>query len=318
MSSAVANSLSREKIKELLAAIGSKQAKDAAQTEAAEYNWSQPHCFSNEQLKALDDFTKEVAVAIAEKFAGFYHSDFNVTITSTTQCFADELLKQISDSEQRDYYLSFGAANDQPCGVVGIPLRSAAIWTRQLLGDTESEEESGKELSQLEESLLLDIASAITEAFSNSHEGYDFQPADSIVRGRVPLELQGTEELCKIAFDIKKADSENNHEAHLLILCNKLESVVGKTAQVADGPSVGDSSKMILAHLQEMTVSVTAQLASIVLTFEEMMSLQPDDILLLDKRIDEPAELVVEGRVFFYGWPAKSASKYAVVVTETS
>jgi len=318
MSSAVANNLSREKIKDLLVAVGSKPAEDAAQIEAAEYNWSQPHCFNNEQLKELEDFTKEVAVAVAQKFADFYHNDFNVTITSTTQCFADELLKQISDNEQRDYYLSFDAAKDQPCGVVSIPPQSAAIWTRQLLGDSESEEESGKELSQLEESLLLDIASAIAEALSNSHESYDFQPADSIVKGRVPLELQGTEELCKITFNIKKADSENSHEAHLLILCNKLESVVGKTAQAAGGSSVGDASKAILAHLQEMSVSVTAQLASIVLTFEEMMSLQPDDILLLDKRIDEPAELIVEGRVFFHGWPAKSAGKYAVVVTESS
>jgi flagellar motor switch protein FliM len=318
MSSTVAKNLSRDKIKELLAAVGSRQAQDAAQVEAAEYNWSQPYCFNNKQLKELEDFTKEVAAAIAQKFAGFYHSDFNVTIASTTQCFAYELLKQISDNEQRDYYLSFGAAEDQPCGVVGIPPQSAAIWTRQLLGDSESEDESGKELSQLEESLLLDIASAIVRALSNSHESFNFQPNDGIVKGRVPLELHGTEEICKITFNIKKADSEKSHEACLLILCHKLESVVGKAAQADGGSSVGDASKAILAHLQEMSVSVTAQLASIVLTFEEMMSLQPDDVLLLDKRIDEPAELIVEGRVFFRGRPAKSAGKYAVVVTESS
>ncbi|MBA7704125.1 hypothetical protein ES703_112925 [subsurface metagenome] len=65
-----------------------------------------------------------------------------------------------------------------------------------------------------------------------------------------------------------------------------------------------------------MSVFVTAQLASTVLTFDEMMSLQVDDILLLDKAIDKPAEVMVNDQMAFSGRPAKSAGRYAVVITE--
>jgi flagellar motor switch/type III secretory pathway protein FliN len=169
----------------------------------------------------------------------------------------------------------------------------------------------------LEESLLLDIASDIIEALSVSSRSYEFQPAQAIVRGQLPLELRVTEELCKITFAFEKADSENPDkfgEAHLLILCDTLEPVLGKAAQVADGFSAEDVSKAILDHLQQIYVSVTALLSSTVLTFEQIANLQVDDILLLDKRIDEPIELTVEGLTILHGQPAKLAGKYAVVI----
>jgi flagellar motor switch protein FliM len=67
-----------------------------------------------------------------------------------------------------------------------------------------------------------------------------------------------------------------------------------------------------------MPVFITGKLASAVLTFEEIMDLQPDDILLLDKKVDQPAELIVGDRTVYYGSPAKSAGKYAVAITNTA
>ena len=67
MSNEPANSLSREKIQQLLAAVGSGPKEDTTQMEAADYDWQQPHYFSSEQLKRLDDLAKEAAKEIAEK-----------------------------------------------------------------------------------------------------------------------------------------------------------------------------------------------------------------------------------------------------------
>ncbi len=61
-------------------------------------------------------------------------------------------------------------------------------------------------------------------------------------------------------------------------------------------------------------VTVTAQLASTALSFGEVMNLQVDDILLLDKKVDEPAELMIDGRTVYCGWPTKSAGKYALTI----
>ena len=94
--------------------------------------------------------------------------------------------------------------------------------------------------------------------------------------------------------------------------------MAGKTVRDSGEFSAEDISKLILEHLQEMPVLITGQLASAVLSFEELMNLQADDILLLDKRVDQPVELIVDGRTVYYGRPAKSAGKYAVTITTTA
>jgi flagellar motor switch protein FliM len=336
-------SLSRAKIQQLLVAIGSEPAEDTAVTETTDYNWKQLRHFTNAQHKKLGDFAKKVAKAATEKLSALCHNDFNVTINSTAEHFARELTDQAASSEQEDYYLALGATRDQrseprpedntnitpsktkngavlyPRGFICVPLQTAVTWITQMLGDSESENDSGRELSQFEESLLADTARALVQAFSESHVSYDFQPAETIVRGHLPFELRGSEELYKITFGFEKYDSENPEkigEAYLLIFCSQLEPVVGKTAQSDTGFSADDISKTMLEHLQQMPISVTAQLGSAVLTFEEIMDLRPCDILLLDKRIDDPIELIAEGRAILGGHPAKSASSYAVVITE--
>lgn len=318
MSSTPTDNLSRDGIQQLLATVGSTPTEDTSQIAATEYDWRQSHYFSSSQLSKLDDFTKKVAAAVAEKFTHLCHSDFNVTISSTTQHFAGELLDQILSSEQRDYYLAFGPDQEHLCGLISIPPQTAVTWATELLGDSESERESSKVLSQLEESLLLDIGSAIVEVLSSSLYGYyDFQPDKTIIQGQLPIELQGAEEICKIALGVKKTDSENGSEAYILIPCSMLAPVVGKAAQ-ADGEfSAEDISKAMLSHVHEIPVSVIAQLASTVLTFEQIINLRPGDILLLDKRTDESVELIMDGRIFFHGRPAKSAGQYAVVITES-
>ena len=155
--------LSRDKIRQLLAAVGSMPTDETTQIESTEYDWHQPHCFNSTQLERLDGLTKTAAEAMAQKFADFYHNDFNVTITSTTQHFAGEY--QSSTAEQDDYYLPFNTDRQQPGGLVGIPSQTAFVWATQLLGDSESDSESKegseRKLSQLEESLLIDIADVL-------------------------------------------------------------------------------------------------------------------------------------------------------------
>ena len=191
MSSAPANDLSREKIQQLLAAVGSGPKEDTSQIEATDYDWRQPHYFSSEQIERLDDLTKEATGKMAEKFTRFCNNDFDVTVVSTTEHFVAELRSQAAEDKQT-YNLLFDSDQGHRCGLVCMPAQTAFIWATQLLGDSESEEDSQRDLSQLEESLLLDIASALLEAFSSPCETANFQPDTSIIKKPFPLELQDT------------------------------------------------------------------------------------------------------------------------------
>jgi len=311
-----------QKILQLLTAAGSKPTEDTSQIRVTDYNWHRPHYFSSGQLNKLDDFTRQVAAAVAEKFAQLYDSDFTVTIASSTLHFAGEILEQKLNGKQTDYYLSFGHDQEHLWGLVGIPAQSAVTWVTRLLGDSESDRDANKGLSPLEESLLLDIASAVIESLAGSLRGYGhLELAKGVTRAKPAFELQVVEEFCKIVFVVEEtaaAKEKQRSEAYILMPCSKLGPTVGKTSKADNQVSGEHLSEAIVGHLQQMPVSVTARLASTVLTFEEIISLRSGDVLLLDKEIDEPIELAVEGRTFFRGQPAKSAGQQAVVITEVT
>jgi hypothetical protein len=71
MSNTATRNLSREKIQQILASIGSQVVDENDKVEAAEYNWLQPHCFSSKQLKKLDSFTEKALQGCAENSLNF-------------------------------------------------------------------------------------------------------------------------------------------------------------------------------------------------------------------------------------------------------
>lgn len=318
MSGHATNNLSKERIQHLLTVIGSQSEEEADPKEAIEYNWREPACFSRRQLVELEDFTKRLATAAAERFSGFCSSQFDVAITSIAFYFAGEFLKQKSESESENYNLPFAKDHEPPCGCIGIPEQTAVVWARQLLGDSESERVANVTLSQLEESLLQDLASALVEAFSALHKDIDVHPAGTLLRNQWPLKVRDTDALCKIAFDVKKKDSEESSSAYLLILCEELNAVVGRTNQASHTFSPEEISKTVLKHLQGVPVVMTAQLVSTELTFEEVATLQVNDVLVLDKKVHEPVDLMINGRPVYCGWLAKSAGKYAVKIASAA
>ncbi|MHC4708772.1 MAG: FliM/FliN family flagellar motor switch protein [Planctomycetota bacterium] len=313
MSSVSTENLNKEKIQQLLASVGSQPAEDSTQIEASEYNWQEPHCFTREQLSKLDEFTKTMCKTMAAKFSTLCPGELSVTIDAVTQQFADKLVAELSGSKQDNYYLAFGDDPDNPCGLIGVPAETAFAWATQLLGDSGPQQDTSRDLSQLEESLLLDIASAMVEALCEAHPGTAFQPAKTLVKRLLPIELQGTEELCKMTLTVTKAASDTT-QANILILCAALEPIVGKAAQDISKFSAADTSKALREHLEQTNVSVAAQLAATELPLKELISLCAEDVLVLEKRIDEPLEVIVEGRPILEGRVAKSAGKYAVVI----
>lgn len=313
MSNTVIQNLSRQKIQQILASIGSQKKDDSDKVEAIDYNWHEPHYFTSNQIKGLNNFTEKAAQNCTEKFTQLYNSDFNVEITSTTQHFANNFTDP--ETIQGNYYLAFGTEK-QVFGLVTMPNQTAAIWATQLLGDTKPEGDTDKKLSQLEQSLLFDVASGIIEALSDAHQSYDLLPIGNITAGQLPIELEGTEELCKIAFSVKKPDAEGSSDAYLLIFCDKLQTVVGQKPQASENITREAIKKAMLGHVQKIQVSATCQLSSVMVNIENIMTLQVDDIILLDKGISEPIDVTVEGKKYLRGLPGKTDGKYSVLITE--
>jgi flagellar motor switch protein FliM len=316
------NKTSRTKMQQLLAAIGSRQTDGSKNMDVPPYDWYQPHCFNGPQMKKLSALAAKLATCLAAKFGALCQKCSEVTIVSTSEHFSAQFIGQ-GQTDQDDkskgpvnYYLPFGAGQEEPCGFVSIPPQTALVWTTQLLGDTESKENTTRPLSDLEVSLLFDMAKLIVDAISAAAEKVSFRSTSSAVMDHLPLQLKGTEEFCKITFKMKKQDSESASEAHILILCDKLIPLVTDSTQAAGKFSDKEIVRAMQNHIEKIAIPITVQLATVAVTLNEALNLSPGDILVLDKKIDEPVHLLVNGKAIFRGRCAKSAGNYAIAITE--
>jgi flagellar motor switch/type III secretory pathway protein FliN len=132
----------------------------------------------------------------------------------------------------------------------------------------------------------------------------------------LPLQLKGEEEFCKITLEIKKTGAEKGTEAHILILCEKLAQAIGETT-LTNGKFTPEAiAKAMQSHIEKIPVPVTAQLATVAVSVEDVLNLAPGDVLLLDKKINEPAQLIAAGKTVCRGICAKLAGNYALSVIE--
>ncbi len=250
------------------------------------------------------------------KFTQLYRNDFVAEIISTTQCFAGDIFNLKNEQAETDYYIAFGPDKTQPLGLIGIPLKFAMTWTTQILGETGDIEEAPRKLSPLEESLLTDIVSGLINAFAIAYGGRNFSMINGITMGHLPIELNGAVELLEIKFKTGKADSNEGCRVSFLVFCEKLVSVAGKNPQADASIPEKDIPRVMQENLSDLPVEITIELGQTLFNFGRIMDLQAGDILMLDKMINESAEVIVDGKTIFRGLPAQSDGKYAAVITE--
>jgi flagellar motor switch protein FliM len=325
MTAPSAHHLGRARIGQLLAAVGTTQAQacpersegDQAPPQTTPYDWRDPHSFNAGQHSRLAQVLGQVATRMAEIFARSRSSPFEVSLKALTQHFAGDLCRRLELDQ--DHCLTFAPDKGPPCGFVSISPQTAITWVTWLLGDSDSSRDPSRALSSLEESLLSDLLTAVLEAFlAPLRAHHNLRPAGPMGKGQPNLQFELMEEVARIAFQVKTADSGEPSEIAFLLPCSRLAALAGKTAAAAPAKvSPQELSQALMEHLQEVPVTITAILASTTLTFQEILDLNPGDILLLDKPVDGLAELIVNGRAGFRGRPARSEGQQAVVIVES-
>ncbi len=314
MTESSAPNLSGARIHRLLAAVGSAPPAVEEAPEAALYDWRDPHYFDEDQRNRLAAVMSQAAALLSERFVHFYKAEFNVSPASISQHFAEELPRRI-DPDQ-GFSLPFGRDRDHPNGFLVVAAQTALDWVTRLLGDSEAGNDPDRAISSLEESLLSDLLVALVEAFLGSlGESENWQAGNSIFRGCPAMPYEPTEAICRIVFQIQEGD-ETPVEVSFVLPGSALASLVGKPLPPVNPVPQEQLAPLLMEHLQEMPVTVTVQLAATRLSFEEILDLGPDDVLLIEKPIAEPVDVIIDNQTVFRGRPAQSGGQYAVLVTE--
>jgi flagellar motor switch protein FliM len=307
------NSLTIEKFRQLLAAVGSQPAPDSEKVSCVVYDFRKAHYFNSAQLQKLGGFAGTAARFIAAKFASFYSDNFDVAVSGIDQQYAADYFKTRTDASASSFSLIFGPDLQHPAGFVDVPEQAAMQWLKGVLGDSESQQENA-ELSQLEQSFLLDIVSIFVNALVEACKSLSFRSC-GVVKGQPNLNIQPTEALCVIGFDVKRAGAENSFHINVIVIAGRLDVVAEKVAQALSKPAPEFLANVITHHIQDVLVPLTVQFDSTPLTFEEVMTVRPNDVIVLDKKITGRAAVFLMDKKIFGGRLARSGQNKALVIS---
>jgi len=308
-------SLTRDRLKQLIASARKHVTQEQTFDDAAEYNWEEPHHFNPDQILAMEALGKKIESQIAKTFSALCQGEFNVTISSITEHFASRLAGAVRTEQQNHYFLLFSSAGDEQYGYLDVSLPTALILIGQMLRDTDSSADDNKEFSQLEETILLDITSAIVDSVDAvfiEQGGPSIQKSSALTRGDWPLKIENLEDLCCLDFSVDYPDG--NFKFTFTILSDILEPLLGMKPKADSHYSTEEIRRMIIQNMYDVPIEVTAQLYSSSISLSDMMSLSASDILLLEKKIEEPLDVLFNKSPCLKAYPAASHGKNAVVI----
>ena len=306
--------LTIDKFRELLSSVGSQRGAEADGSDCIKYDFCKARYFNAEQVGKLNDFAGRSAKIMAGRFANFYGSNFVVSLSAIEQQYLADYLKTKGEGGIDSLFLAFGPDGQGKAGFVEVKQDAAMHWLKEVLGESESQEAS--ELSQLEQSFLFDIVAIFVGSLTGAEKTLGFKSIASVSKERPDLKIEPTDVLCVFGFDVKKNDTEDNFHINIIIIAAMLDSPAERKTQAETKLSDKELADIIAYHIGDCLVAVTIQFDTTMLTFEEVMTVQEDDVIVLDRKVTEQAGIYLSGRKLFGGKLARVGANKALVISQ--
>ena len=283
--------------------------------ETTEYAWNTPNCFTLEQRKVLDIFANQTARQMSYSLTDLFRVETAVEVASITQHFAATLRKDADSLDDHHHYIPLMFDDNAEIGLISIAPQPGIELVGKLLGNSAPEGTDQKELSVLESDLLMDVVEVVVQAFNSTFEPANGKPVTfrkAPPKGVYPLAGDETENYCKISF--KLAGQEEGDIASFLILTGIMERIANDGDDT--DTAARDSGAQMLNHVKKTPITAIAHLADARVSVRDMMGLQAGDVILTGKKINEPLELSVCGKMMFLGFPVTCMGQCALQITD--
>jgi flagellar motor switch protein FliM len=295
-----------------MVAIATGAAVSAAKGDIVEYDWRVPSRFVRAERDSLDAFGRKVATAVSRDLSALLRQELKFQAGSVTQHYGSAAA---TDTPQ--YGVPLADKSGRTCGMVGLAPAMAVGWVERLLGSRESGSGGARPLSSLESALLVDIVGAIVKtvsAASKESGGPTFQHVESVSAEKSPLADRGTDEFCRIA--LAPADAGAKTAIAIIMLSSALAPVADPENAKKPAMTPEETRKILLGHVEGASVSATVRLGTANATMRDLASLEPGDIILLTRTVNDPIDMLVKGKAIHSGYPVISEGRYAFQVLE--
>lgn len=296
------------------AARSSAQSTGAEQVEAIDFDWFAPQHFTRDQLERLSEFAQELAGHVSRSLTATLHSEVIVQSDQVGQYYGQALTESVNAAGS--YAGSILDAEGNACGLIVMPSACASGWVSQLLGVPAETSDGQRELSGLETDLLADVMAAVVKGLSRASQqagGGKFSLDQKVVKDQLPLPGGDASEFCKITF--QQVEVAEDQAMPMILQSDALDGICQEKG-VGDqgGDKAIDTRSLIIEHLQKATVTATAWLGEARASMKDILAMEPGDVLLLQRKMNEPIDLEVKGRYVLSGLPVAFNENYALQV----
>jgi flagellar motor switch protein FliM len=303
--------ITRQKLTSLLESARRNRPVADKNANAPQFDFNQARHFNRAQMQMMAEPAKKLAAAFEKDIRTFGRAD-RIIISSEPvgQVTTAQLSGQMSDMQFYCNMLNATAV----CGYIVIQSQDAGVLLGTLLGDTDVKDATGCAFSPLEESLLQDIFKSVSANAQNifkERNGPDIRGGGEATKGKPDLDGFKHEEFCQFAIAVKAGQADI--KIRLSIKSSLLDTVVGANVS---GPVIkkDELQKTMLGHIGPATIGINTRLTATTLTFQEILSLTPNDILIFDQLINDPVEIMIGSKNGFSGKLAANQNRYAVVI----
>ena len=232
----------------------------------------------------------------------------------------------------------------QICGALSVSAAKAGQWVRQFMGVSSAGTDKA-ELSQLEQRLLMDLCAAIVKGVwapmtASGAPPISLQP--KLFKGTYEFTGNPTAEYCRLALsdgdsgsvtggsvtgvppEQQRAGSVSDgaHPAPVSTdaSCVCLVVLADLVMPILEPPAAPQppqqAAGQLQAAVQSATVNATAILGIAQASVRDIMSLEAGDVLLIQRKVNEAIDLLVQGRHILRGTPVQTDGHYGLEVSE--
>ena len=324
----MAEALSQSQIDELLQRMKSGAPVESEPEERIKtYNFASPKKFTKDQLKSLNNFLETFARIVSSYFTNALHSICEVNVSQLEEQRYFEFNNAIPDSTLVGI-IGFEPENSsfgETTLLLEFPTSFGYMLIDRLMGGNGEPTILQREFTEIETALLEHVMQKVTKTMKDAWKTYfpletDFKAIQT--NGRLLQAFSPQDIVLIVSFDIKEEFYEGT--ANLCMPADKFEEVIGNLSQkYSQGTRQQDQDKeqlkqdLLMDYLKRSDLNIEAFLDRCTMSFEEVTDLRVNDVLMLNKRIDDDIEVHIEGMPWYSARMGESNNKKAIKLVKS-
>lgn len=281
------------------------------------YDFRRPDKLSKDQMRTLQLIHETFGRLASSSLSAYLRTAVQLNLVSIEQGVYGEYVERMPP----DTILHILSMDPLPGSVlIGLDRVAAMSAVDRLLGGTGSNPDTTRTPTEIEIALLQtfvgNMLQGLTEAWSRV---VDLQPTirDVVLDPRYVQVALRSDPVVVIALEV--ALVQNSGTVTLCLPYVALEPVLPKlTAQLwfasARRGTAAQQTKLLRQSLESVNVEMMVELGSSSVTLQELTDLKEGDVVLLDRTVSQPLDLVIGSRRKFMVRPGMMGNKLAVQI----